>query len=735
MLYICFDTLFGCCDMKPLMCVLFVLFSTAFQSAGNEHLSPPELDSLQILAADTTTNYSLRIEALLQLLWNARSNEAYLALVYGKQAIQIAAGSGLELSHGKALIQTGIIYWRLGALSSALDHFLQASRIYETYKDAVGMARSYTNIGIIYKEQARYEQALGFLFNALKIYEEMGIKNGVARALNNIGVVYYNQERYELARQYHKESLSIKEAENDEQGIAFSLYNLGLVSQQLKEFDLALAYFNDSYQIRERYLDLREMAGSLSAIGSLYMETDELLKARDYLSRAYKLYKEVEDQMGIAQTYHEMGKVLFTLNNTDLAETHLLKSLNLAIELRIPRLQLKNYELLTEVCASSGRFRDAYAYQKKSRLLRDSIYDEASRQRMLEMKEIYDRDRQEQEIALLRKKNIIGELSLEKQKVLRNFLFLVVILFVFFLFLIYNRYLFARKTNRMLESQKREISEKNERLAELNQILIREKTKVEELNTRLQLANKRLRDSEQHLLEHNATKDKFFSIISHDLKNPFAAIASFANLLKRDMDILSKKELQSLAGELDQAVWKINTLLENLLQWSRSQTGKLSFHPEVLDMYLIGQENMQLFESRAKEKGIALFNETDPGARAYADPNMIHTVMRNLLSNAIKYTDQGGKVSVRSEIKENKCWIHISDNGTGISDKDQKRIFAADTLFSNRGTREEKGSGLGLLLCKEFVEQNKGQITFSSTEGAGSVFSFSLPLSDPGQEV
>jgi signal transduction histidine kinase len=721
--------------MKRLLCGLIVSFLTVCISSGQEFISPGERDSLLALSSDASVSDSLRVEALLVLLLHNRPTEPVLAIEFGERAIDIAKAAELHLSHGKALLQTGVVYWRMGDLSYALDLFYEAHRIYTSHKDAQGIARSSVNIGIVMKEQAQYEIALGFFFAAYRIYAESGDRTGMSRVLNNIGVAYYTQGEYELARQYHMESLAIKQEDNDERGIAFSLYNLGLISQQMGDYSAAFGYFFDSYTIRERYQDLREMASNLASIGFLYMQTGDLKKATDYLKQALRFYTEVDDRIGIAQTHYQLGKVYLHKRNPELAEEQHTLSLQLAAELSMPRLELDNYGSLAETMASRGLYQEAYNYQKQFQLLYDSIFDDESKQRIVEMQAMYDRDRREQEIELLMNKNTIGDLNLEKQKVLRNFLIIVVMLVGFFLLLVYNRYVFSKKTNQLLEGQKKEISEKNEKLTELNQRLLKEKAKVEELNRQLQVTNKRLSHSEQHLMESNATKDKFFSIISHELKNPFAAIASFANLLKRDMEILSRKELQILAGELDQAVWKINTLLENLLQWSRSQTGRLSFHPEVLDMYSIGMENLQLFENRAKEKGITLTNHMTPDTKAYADPNMIHTVMRNLLSNAIKYSDTRGVVAIRSEIKDGMRWFHIADNGIGISSSDQEKIFRSDSLFSTHGTREEKGSGIGLLLCKEFVESNKGQIVFTSKEGEGSVFSFSLPLADDASHI
>ena len=241
-------------------------------------------------------------------------------------------------------------------------------------------------------------------------------------------------------------------------------------------------------------------------------------------------------------------------------------------------------------------------------------------------------------------------------------------------------------------------------------------------------AEKTLIKSEERLRELNATKDKFFSIIAHDLKNPFNDLMGFTQLLALNIDKYDKPKIEQFTQIIHQSSKLAYNLLENLLDWSRSQTGTLKYNPEKISINQLVDENINLLESTAKNKNIRIFSELDKEVYAQADKNMIRTVLRNLISNGIKYTNQGGYINIRSFCDNHICEISVADNGIGISAENIDKIFKIDESFSTIGTEREKGTGLGLILCKEFVEKNGGRLRVKSEPEKGSAFSFTLPL-------
>ncbi|PKQ60959.1 hypothetical protein BZG02_17590 [Labilibaculum filiforme] len=227
----------------------------------------------------------------------------------------------------------------------------------------------------------------------------------------------------------------------------------------------------------------------------------------------------------------------------------------------------------------------------------------------------------------------------------------------------------------------------------------------------------------------NATKDKFFSIIAHDLKNPFASLIGASDLLVDNADELSREQVKTFSGIINQSARQAFRLLENLLTWSRMQTGAIAWKPKEIDLWDLVNEVVILHTSSAENKSIDLQATVDEDLRIFADPNMINTVVRNLVSNAIKFTPRGGSIMVSSKVANNQVEICVTDSGVGIDELEQKKLFRIDEQITNSGTENESGTGLGLILCKEFIELHNGTIWAESELGKGSSFKFSIPIS------
>jgi len=236
-----------------------------------------------------------------------------------------------------------------------------------------------------------------------------------------------------------------------------------------------------------------------------------------------------------------------------------------------------------------------------------------------------------------------------------------------------------------------------------------------------------LRRAHQELQEANATKDKFFSIIAHDLKNPFNVFLGLSKLLLDNYDEFDNEKRKNIIQNIYQASENGYKLLENLLEWSRIQTGRIKWRPDHIDLYTYAFENISFLEAGAYNKKITLHSDISKGTLVYADPDMVTTVIRNLMSNAIKFTDEGGEVRISSETAGDYEEVIISDTGIGIEEKNMRQLFRIGVHQSGLGTAGEQGTGLGLILCKEFVEKNRGRISLDSEVGRGSVFKFTLP--------
>ncbi|MFM7854608.1 MAG: sensor histidine kinase [Flammeovirgaceae bacterium] len=245
-------------------------------------------------------------------------------------------------------------------------------------------------------------------------------------------------------------------------------------------------------------------------------------------------------------------------------------------------------------------------------------------------------------------------------------------------------------------------------------ILLRQNFKIE----------KKLHEKNTSLNELNMAKDRLFSIIGHDLKAPLNSLSAFASLLA--VNAVSEAEIKMLSKSLTHSINNTRNLLEDLLEWAQSQTGLIGFEPERFDLSLVVKENIQLIAPSATEKKITLTNDIQGEVFVNAHRNSINMVVRNLLSNAIKFTKEGGAVTIFITVS-NQVIVSVQDTGIGIAQETARRLFQLGKTVSTLGTANEKGTGLGLILCREFIEKNGGSIGVESKEGEGSRFYFTLP--------
>ncbi len=249
---------------------------------------------------------------------------------------------------------------------------------------------------------------------------------------------------------------------------------------------------------------------------------------------------------------------------------------------------------------------------------------------------------------------------------------------------------------------------------------------IEDITERI-LAEQKLKELAEELKNINASKDKFFSIIAHDLKSPFTAILGYSEILMNEAEELERIELKEFTTNLNNVAKSTFSLLSNLLEWSRLQTQRIVFSPEYFLVSELVYSIMDLFSQNASSKNIELNINLDKELKVFADRNMVSTIIRNLVSNAIKFTSAHGQIRVSGEQTNGSVIISVKDSGIGISDEDLKKLFKIDSQFTTTGTNQEIGTGLGLLLCKELVEKQRGTIWVESEIGKGSSFFFTLP--------
>lgn len=255
--------------------------------------------------------------------------------------------------------------------------------------------------------------------------------------------------------------------------------------------------------------------------------------------------------------------------------------------------------------------------------------------------------------------------------------------------------------------------------------------KINRINKKLESQKIQLEKSNTDLIKLNATKDKFFKIIGHDLRNPMSLVVQFSKLLENNIERYDSNKLKEIISLLNKSSTQGMELLSDLLTWAQSQTNEISFEPFSYNLKELIESSIKLKKLSASKKHITLENTVDNTLYVLVDKNMFMTIIRNLISNAIKFTPKNGRITMSSSIEGKKVRLSVNDTGIGIDKQDIGKLFNIETNISTIGTENEKGSGLGLIICKEFVSRHKGEIWVESEPGKGSNFLFTIPLTKP----
>jgi len=620
------------------------------------------------------------------------------ALKYLNESLSLAKDLKDSVIISDCLNKMGRVYFDQSNYRLSLQHYFQSLAISERINYKAGIAANYNGIGILYDATGDNENALDYHLKALRIKEEVGDLLDISYSINNIGGIYDNLSRFDEALDYYKRSLAIKEKLHDKRGTGISLNNIGLIFFRKNNFKEAQEYFSRSLKIKEEIGDMNGISNTLIYFGDLEKAKNNYVNALTNYKKSLTIKESLGDRRGIANIYLNIGNVYTLSKKYDDAKFYLEKGIKLSRKVGIKDLVLKGLGFLSSLYKNEGDFKNALKVFEEHQALKDSLFSEQIITRISELQFRYEIEKNIKENELLKKDLKISELEVRQQTSLRNLFIIVSALIVLLSIVVYIRY-----------------REKNKLVKEIQ----RQKIELEKLNKTLNNTNKKLE-------ELNNTKDKFFSIIAHDLKNPFNSILGFSEIIIEDIDELDKNTLSEYAQIINDAARGTNILLQNLLDWARTQTGQIEVCKEKFNLTEIIQENIQLLSLAADKKGLKLSSKSDQESVVYADKSMISTVIRNLISNAIKFTGEG-EITVYIDQKENHFQISVSDTGKGISSEVQEKLFKMDSSFTTKGTSQESGTGLGLLLCREFVERNDGTIWVKSEIGKGSSFQFTAP--------
>ena len=640
----------------------------------------------------SSVNDTLKIRNMLELMKHYSVEDSGKAFQYGRQALKLSTDLGYKNGVAKSLNDIGKIKNMNGNVKDALEYYKKSLAVRQQMNDYKEIANSLSDIGSVYFKLANYSEAQKYFMQALSIRKKAGNNTEISLSLNNLGSVYLKKGNYKEALDYFEKSLKIRRKTGPQSEIAKILSNIGDIYLKQNNYKEALDVFIQTSRIEEETGDKKELAVTLNNIGLIDLKLGDYSYASIYLFKSLEIRQEIGDNSGMAESLNNIAVNYRHTNNIDKAIKYSERSLALAENSGDEDIAISACENLARSFAEIKNYQKAYAYQTKSSRIADSLFNIRKSKQISNLQTSYESEKSELQIKLQK-----AELQRQRQFIyfILFGLVITVLLSIFLLKIIRDKH----RINLILEKQKDDLTEKQE------------------------IINQKNKDLE----ESNAVKDKFFAIIGHDLRSPIANLQSMLDLLQSG-DV-TNNEFSGFVEQLNKRVYATRSLIDNLLNWAMTQKDGDNFNPEKINLKEIVDENVELVKKTAEEKGITITNNINKEFFAVADLDMTKLVIRNLITNAIKFTRQNGRVIINSFVENGKIGVSVIDNGIGIEKENLKRLFDVAKSFSTAGTAGEIGSGLGLGLCKEFVEKNGGSIWAESKPGEGSIFKFTLRTS------
>ncbi len=670
---------------KLLLCCLLLFAVNCFGQAT-------KIKSLQAQLKPGMPDTS-RLRLLLQISSAYTPIDPVKEFEYATEAKKLALKLNDNKSVVDAYIGIGISYSIRGLGDSAIMNYNLGYNLAKKTKYLEAMGRALSNIGYAYDKMDNSRESIKYYFQALAIFKKLKFEKGINQSSINIGAIYYDLKQYKLAKSYFEQCYKRYIASNDSIGIGYSLLILGNCHVELRDFKKAEDYFTRSMAIKKTQADSNGIALIYKGLGVLHTYKKQYTKALENLQKSYRMVVAIQDK-------YEQGAVLLDLTDVYLATRDVRNAEKTALQ------ALANFRVMkTEMGVSSSMEKLVMVYKQKKDIARAFYYqsayiankDSVNARKALRDITLVEYGRIRSENVSLTKDNEAKEMQnisyAAKIKHYSNLIIFCLMLLTgtaLVLFLQYRRSRERQVVNKKLQQQKEEIALINKELQEINEI-----------------------------------KSKFLAIISHDLRGPLGNLKTvFAIYREGDLD---DQELAMLLASLEDNITATSSFLDTLLEWAKSQLEGLKINTVSFDVTSYFDENIRLCSAAIQLKKLQVNNSAQPGIRVLADPDMINMVIRNLLTNSVKFCNQGDKITLSAQTINDKTLISISDNGPGISVHQQAKLFNLAQTMSE-GSQGEKGSRLGLILCRDTVLQNNGRLWFESNPDEGTTFWVELPV-------
>jgi signal transduction histidine kinase len=559
-----------------------------------------------------------------------------------------------------------------------------------------GKALNCLSMGVGLSSKGNYPEAIKYYLESLKLSEELNLEGLSGNVFTNMAIAYSEHGNLIRAIEYFNRALHIAE-KYGEAATGPPLINLSDLYTQTGEYALAKKYATRALEISRDQADSSNLAISLFNMSEIYRKTNHHDSARWYLRESTLISTRIKDYHGVSYGLNSLAEIM--VSERKFREAIILANQSLVNLERIENQELlmRTYHILYQCHSRLGDFEKALHYRDQEISLRDNIFNIEKEQEVNNLVNQYNLERKELRIQLLEKDN-----NLQQQKIARESLGKTIFGVGAIVLALLAGYLIF--TNIRWRNYNRIIKERNALIQEQKKTIIQQKIHLERLNS---------------------VKDKIISTISHDFKSPLNTLRGFLQLLK--YDALSQEEKAQTTERIERSLTVTLELINNLLAWGTSQMEGLVVNQVTFDLGKLVEENIHLIHLHAETKKIAVVNNIPTSTFLFGDRETTNIVLRNLISNAIKFSRPNDSIFIGAQEESHRVVISVKDTGVGMSRDQQKSLFDGSLNVTTAGTENEKGTGLGLVLCQELVQQQGGEIWVESTVGAGSIFFFSIP--------
>ncbi|MBK8723554.1 MAG: tetratricopeptide repeat-containing sensor histidine kinase [Saprospiraceae bacterium] len=570
----------------------------------------------------------------------------------------------------------------------AFKYGLKSQEIYDKYNLNYEKCKLYNYLGIIKRNVTDYAASVEYFYKAVALAKEANCNDELAYAYNNLAESFLNIENKNESLEYYNLSNSIFLQTKNFKGLGFNLFSLGIYYSRLNEIEKAKTFFEKSLYYKLKYHDNRSIASNYLQIGRCYLVKCNFDSALIYFRKAEDL-NEIANEGLYTHLYFFYGYFYSQKNEIDKAIQYFTISRDHSRTSSFYKNFVDCSDSLKFLYAKKGDFENYYKAHIESDSIRNVYYNNSYPDILKQSIVKYELEKLNQKIENDKlTENQKYQSKILAQKIVSIFLISLIILSIIFAYLFFKNSKIVNK---------------------INQVLILKNEEIKSKEIAIQTQN-------QQLNELNNTKDKFLSIVTHDLKNPFSGIVKLTDIALSNDFIHNKEKTEQNLNLIHTAAVNANKLLENLLSWSKSQTSKLEYLPQNYSLDELINENLNIVRNQIETKNIVLVNNISTTSNIFVDFNMINTVFRNILTNAVKFTRQNGKIEIYSTESEKSVHILFQDNGIGISKDLLPKLFSLNEKVFSKDTDGNFGTGLGLILCKEFVEKNNGEIWIESDE-------------------